>query len=125
LERTACIYFWLVRFATLIVNFNNSPRIRSAPHNGLRSVTRHALDQGNHVRTQALRLGLRLLARFQLPEQSKALSVPAQQGVLLDDLQDLFPIGNPTRKEYQRQAFPPRQPGRLCAAAKDNQLVPQ
>ena len=34
LERAACMYFWIVRFATLIFNFNNSPRIRSAPHNG-------------------------------------------------------------------------------------------
>src|SRR5688572_10124480 len=26
LERTACIYFWMVRFATLIFNVNNSPQ---------------------------------------------------------------------------------------------------
>jgi len=33
-ERTARMYFWIVRFATRTPNFSSSPRIRSAPHSG-------------------------------------------------------------------------------------------
>jgi hypothetical protein len=31
-ERATCMYFWIVRFATLRFNFNNSPRLCSAPN---------------------------------------------------------------------------------------------
>ncbi len=58
-----------------------------------RILTRHLLDQRNRFCGQTL--GLRLLrpARLQSPEQPKTLSVPAQQRVRLDNLQDLLLIG--------------------------------
>jgi hypothetical protein len=64
-------------------------------------------------------------SRKNLREQPKTLTVPAQERVWLDDLQDLLPIGNPAGEEYQRQALRPGQPGRFRVAAEDNQLLPQ
>jgi hypothetical protein len=68
---------------------------------------------------------LRDFSRKNLREQTKTLSVQASQGVQLDNLQDLLPIGNPTHEENQRQRLLPRQPGRFRAAAKYDQLLPQ
>jgi hypothetical protein len=57
---------------------------------------------------------------FNFPKQPKTISVPAQQRVRLDNLQDLLPIGNPVREEQ-----PPRQPWRYRAPAEDNLFLTQ
>ena len=85
-ERTARMYFWIVRFATRTPNFSNSPRIPSAPQ---RNIACQALDQRDCLGAQPI--GRFVLARhlpraagagFEPPKQAKALAALAQRAHL-------------------------------------------
>jgi len=62
----------------------------------------HFADQRDRF-VRYLRLGRRCRSRFPAPEQAKALAMPAQHGLGLDDQQRLTPEANPTGQDDEER----------------------
>src|SRR5437660_4467112 len=82
-------------------NFNNSPRILSAPQSRL--FVAISSPQGHRFGRDPRRMRSRL--GLALPVQAKELSRPSEQGIWLHDEQSLFPGANQPSQQDQEQSI--------------------
>ena len=96
--------------------------MRSAPHRRL-SVG-HALDEGDDIGSHA-RLTRTCRAGLATPEETETSTVPAKNGLRLDEEQGAAPPGKKPRKQDKQTALVTSKGGSCDAARGDDELLAQ